>query len=185
MKTWAFETMHFLSHVRTPPLRKPQVSWLWKRKIRISFWLSVSWYTYAHWSSFFFLSFFPLAKVRVCFGKQHSNNTSLAGPWSICQQNKMWNIHIYTKVVTFQRACLYHLCDITLNQDVIFCLIARNNDPFSQVSKMLKIHTFLLCCLIEKNNTPYQMPGGLDWTTWHISFQRCVSMADRKYNLPL
>lgn len=61
MKTWAFWTMYFLSHVGTFPSRKSQVSWLWKRKICTSFWLSVSWYTHTHWSNFF--SFF-LAEVK-------------------------------------------------------------------------------------------------------------------------
>lgn len=94
-----FELCIFFLMLEHFPREKSQVSWLWKRKICISFWLSVSGYTHTRWSSFFFFLGWSVAYASE---KSGSIDTSLAAAWSICQQNKMWKDFISIKVITFQ-----------------------------------------------------------------------------------
>lgn len=94
-----FELCIFFLMLEHFPREKSQVLWLWKRKICISFWLSVSWYTHTHRSSFFLLSWL---KWSTCLWEKNSIATSLGAAWPICQQNKMWKGYISIKVITFQ-----------------------------------------------------------------------------------
>lgn len=167
MKTWAFWTMYFLSQVGTFPLRKSQVSWLWKRTICISFWLSVSWYPHTHWS--FFSSF--LAKVKHMLLRkvfhQHFSGGCLV---YLSTKQNVKGLYFYKSNYISKHLIIYHAASCWIKMlfsawllEVMICIY-----------KSVKYSNIYLYCLIWENNSHCWNTWRLDSMIWHASFQISV-----------
>lgn len=167
MKTWAFWTMYFLSHVGTLPSRKSQVSWLWKRKICISFWLSVSWYTHAHWSSFVVVFFFFfLAKVKhMLLRKALHRHLSGGGLVYLSTKQNVKGLYFCKSNYISKELIIYHVA-LHWTKMLFSAWLSEAMIYIHKSVKYANIH--LLFCLIGENNTG--VSGGLDWMTCHASF---------------
>lgn len=142
-----FELCIFFLMLEHFPWEKSQVSWLWKRKICISCWLSVSWYTHTHWSVFSsFLAKVKHMLLRKVFHRHFSGGCLLY----LSTKHNVKGFYFYkSNSISKQLVIIYH----GVSHLITMLFSAWLWKVMICIHKSVKYSNIYLCCLIGGNNT--------------------------------